>query len=42
MALHRVARFADVSENRGLEVRIGDTKIVLLRVGAQLRAYQGE
>ncbi|EJM74731.1 apoptosis inducing factor family protein [Pseudomonas sp. GM60] len=42
MALHRVARFADVSENRGLEVRIGDTKIVLLLVGAQLRAYQGE
>ncbi len=42
MALHRVARFADVPDNRGLEVRIGDTKIVLLRVGAQLRAYQGE
>lgn len=42
MALHRVARFADVPENRGLEVRIADTKIVLLRVGDQLRAYQGE
>ncbi|MCU1762020.1 FAD-dependent oxidoreductase [Pseudomonas sp. 14P_8.1_Bac3] len=42
MALHRVARFADVPENRGLEVRIGDTKIVLLRVGDQLRAYQGQ
>ncbi len=42
MALHRVARFADVSENRGLEVQIEDTKIVLLRVGDQLRAYQGE
>lgn len=42
MALHRVARFADVPENRGLEVKIADTKIVLLRVGDQLRAFQGE
>lgn len=42
MALHRVARFADVPDNRGLEVRIGDTKIVLLRSGDELRAYQGE
>ncbi|VVN14575.1 3-phenylpropionate/cinnamic acid dioxygenase ferredoxin--NAD(+) reductase component [Pseudomonas fluorescens] len=42
MALHRVARFADVPANRGLEVRIGDSKIVLLRVGEALRAYQGE
>jgi NADPH-dependent 2,4-dienoyl-CoA reductase/sulfur reductase-like enzyme/nitrite reductase/ring-hydroxylating ferredoxin subunit len=42
MALHRVARFAVVSENRGLEVQIADTKIVLLRVGDQLRAFQGE
>ncbi|MVV47069.1 pyridine nucleotide-disulfide oxidoreductase [Pseudomonas sp. PB120] len=42
MALHRVARFADVPEDRGLEVRIADTKILLLRVGDQLRAYQGE
>ncbi|MGF6327649.1 NADPH-dependent 2,4-dienoyl-CoA reductase/sulfur reductase-like enzyme/nitrite reductase/ring-hydroxylating ferredoxin subunit [Pseudomonas sp. BS3782 TE3695] len=42
MALHRVARFADVPQDRGLEVRIEDTKIVLLRAGDQLRAYQGE
>jgi len=42
MALHRVARFADIPEHRGLEVRAGDNKIVLLRVGDQLRAYQGE
>jgi NADPH-dependent 2,4-dienoyl-CoA reductase/sulfur reductase-like enzyme/nitrite reductase/ring-hydroxylating ferredoxin subunit len=42
MALHRVARFIDVSEDRGLEVRIQDSKILLLRVGDQLRAYQGE
>jgi len=42
MALHRVARFADVPLNRGLEVCIGETKIVLLRAGEQLRAFQGE
>lgn len=41
MALHRVARFADVPLDRGLEVRIDKMKIVLLRVGDQLRAYQG-
>ena len=39
MALHRVARVADVSESRGFEVQIADTKIVLLRAGEQLRAY---
>ncbi|UVK98983.1 FAD-dependent oxidoreductase [Pseudomonas sp. B21-048] len=42
MALHRVARFADVPQDRGLEVRIDKMKIVLLRVGDQLRAYQGK
>jgi NADPH-dependent 2,4-dienoyl-CoA reductase/sulfur reductase-like enzyme/nitrite reductase/ring-hydroxylating ferredoxin subunit len=42
MTLHRVARFADVPEDRGLEVHAGDSKIVLLRVGHQVRAYQGE
>ncbi|RON18798.1 apoptosis inducing factor family protein [Pseudomonas frederiksbergensis] len=42
MALHRVARFADVPQDRGLEVRIDKTKIVLLRFGDQLRAYQGK
>jgi NADPH-dependent 2,4-dienoyl-CoA reductase/sulfur reductase-like enzyme/nitrite reductase/ring-hydroxylating ferredoxin subunit len=42
MTLHRVARFTDVPENRGLEVRIEDLKILLLKVGDQLRAYQGE
>ncbi len=42
MSLHRVARFADVPEDRGLQVEIGDCKIVLLRVGEQLRAFQGE
>jgi NADPH-dependent 2,4-dienoyl-CoA reductase/sulfur reductase-like enzyme/nitrite reductase/ring-hydroxylating ferredoxin subunit len=42
MTLHRVARFADVPEDRGLEVSIQDCKILLLKVGNQLRAYQGE
>lgn len=42
MTLHRVARFTDVAENHGLEVRIADSKILLLKVGDQLRAYQGE
>ncbi|SCZ34168.1 MULTISPECIES: FAD-dependent oxidoreductase [Pseudomonas] len=42
MTLHRVARFADVPEDRGLEVQIGDCKIVLLRAAGQLRAFQGQ
>ncbi|WP_409316458.1 FAD-dependent oxidoreductase [Pseudomonas sp. KCJK9016] len=42
MSLHRVARFADVPEDRGLEVQIGDCRIVLLRTAGQLRAFQGE
>ena len=42
MTLHRVARVADVREDRGLEVQIADSKIVLLRTGHELRAYQGE
>jgi len=42
MALHRVARCTDVPEDRGLQVEIGDCKIVLLRAAGQLRAFQGE
>ena len=42
MSLHRVARIADVPEDRGLPVEIGDCKIVLLRASGQLRAFQGE
>lgn len=42
MTLHRVARFTDVPENQGLEVQIEQRKILLLKVGDQLRAYQGE
>jgi apoptosis-inducing factor 3 len=42
MALHTVARFADVREDRGTQVEIGKQKILLLRVGDQVRAYQAE
>ena len=41
MSLHRVARFADVPQDRGLQVEIGDCKIVLLRANGELRAFQG-
>jgi len=42
MTLHRVAHAKDVPENRGLEVQVGDAKILLLNVADQWRAYQGE
>ncbi|WP_085639525.1 MULTISPECIES: FAD-dependent oxidoreductase [unclassified Pseudomonas] len=42
MSLHRVARFADVPEDRGLPVQIGEQKILLVRAGTSLRAFQGE
>ena len=42
MTLHRVARVADIPEDRGLEVSVQDSKILLLKVGDQVRAYQGE
>ncbi len=41
MSLHRVARFADVPQDRGLQVEIGDCKIVLLPANGELRAFQG-
>ncbi|CAN1593293.1 FAD-dependent oxidoreductase [Pseudomonas mediterranea] len=42
MPLHQVARFADVREDRGLEVKINETTLLLLRVGDQVRAFQGK
>jgi len=42
MPMHPVARLADVREDRGLEVTINDTPIVLLRAGGQARAFQGK
>ncbi|WP_434767328.1 FAD-dependent oxidoreductase [Pseudomonas triticicola] len=41
MSLHRVARSTDVPQDRGLQVEIGDCKIVLLRANGELRAFQG-
>jgi NADPH-dependent 2,4-dienoyl-CoA reductase/sulfur reductase-like enzyme/nitrite reductase/ring-hydroxylating ferredoxin subunit len=41
MPLHSVARFADVPEDRGLAVKIGKKNILLVRVGDQVRAFQG-
>lgn len=42
MTLHTVAHFADLREDRGTQVEIGEQKILLLRVGDQVRAYQAE
>ncbi|WP_397448797.1 FAD-dependent oxidoreductase [Pseudomonas sp. NA-150] len=42
MPLHIVARFAELAEDRGIEVEIGKNKILLLRSGDQVRAYQAE
>lgn len=42
MALHTVARFADLREDRGTQVEVGKLKLLLLRVGDQVRAYQAE
>ena len=42
MPLHQVARVADVREDRGLEVNLNDTPILLLRSGDQVRAFQGK
>ncbi|VEF06661.1 FAD-dependent pyridine nucleotide-disulfide oxidoreductase [Pseudomonas fluorescens] len=42
MSLHRVAHAQDVPQDRGLQVEIGDCKIVLLRANGELRAFQGQ
>lgn len=42
MPLHRVAELADLREDRGVQVEIGDTKILLLRAGDEVFAYQAE
>ena len=42
MALHTVARFADLAEDRGCEIKLGEQTIVLVRMGEQVRAYQGK
>jgi len=42
MPLHRVAELADLREDRGFQVEIGDTRILLLRAGDEVFAYQAE
>jgi NADPH-dependent 2,4-dienoyl-CoA reductase/sulfur reductase-like enzyme/nitrite reductase/ring-hydroxylating ferredoxin subunit len=40
--MHQVARLADVREDRGLDVTLNETPILLLRAGGQVRALQGK
>ena len=42
MPLHRVAKLTDLRQDRGIEVQVGSTKIVLVNHGQEVRAYQGE
>lgn len=42
MSLHQVARFADLAQDRATQIEIGNTKIILVRMGEQIRAFQGE
>lgn len=42
MSLHNVATFADLPEDRGSQIKIGEQTIVLVRAGEQVRAYQGQ
>ncbi|RAU45086.1 MULTISPECIES: FAD-dependent oxidoreductase [unclassified Pseudomonas] len=40
MPMHRVARLADLPADRGMEVEAGEKKVVLVRHGQDVRAYQ--
>lgn len=42
MPMHQVARLADVREDRGLEVSLNESPVLLLRAGGQVRAFQGK
>jgi NADPH-dependent 2,4-dienoyl-CoA reductase/sulfur reductase-like enzyme/nitrite reductase/ring-hydroxylating ferredoxin subunit len=42
MAMHRVASLSDLRPDRGIQVEIGEKKVVLVRHGEQVRAYQAE
>lgn len=42
MSLHTVARFTDLREDRGTRIDIGSLKILLLRAGERVHAYQAE
>jgi len=40
--MHRVASLADLRQDRGIEVEAGERKILLVRHGEEVRAYQAE
>jgi NADPH-dependent 2,4-dienoyl-CoA reductase/sulfur reductase-like enzyme/nitrite reductase/ring-hydroxylating ferredoxin subunit len=42
MPLHRVANLDDLRRDRGIQVEFGEKKVVLLRYGDEVRAYQAE
>lgn len=42
MPMHRVASLADLRRDRGIQVEVGDKKMVLVQHGDEVRAYQGE
>ncbi|MFJ3486243.1 FAD-dependent oxidoreductase [Pseudomonas sp. NPDC090202] len=42
MSVHRVASLGDLRRDRGIQVEVGEHKILLLRHGDEVRAYQAE
>lgn len=42
MPMHRVANLADLRRDRGIQVEVGEKKVVLVRHGEEVRAYQAE
>ncbi len=42
MPMHRVASLADLRRDRGIQVDVGEKKVVLVRHGDEVRAYQAE
>ena len=42
MPMHRVASLADLRRDRGIQVEVGETKVLLVRHGEEVRAYQAE
>ncbi|MGH8420268.1 MAG: FAD-dependent oxidoreductase [Pseudomonas sp.] len=42
MPMHRVASLADLRQDRGIQVEVGEKKILLVRHGDEVRAYQAE
>lgn len=42
MPMHRVASLADLRQDRGIQVEVGEKKVVLVRHGDEVRAYQAQ